>query len=58
LFGRSKHDSFVDILNKVNGKIEGWRSKTLSKAGRQVSSDQGGSFYYSVLCYELFLTFK
>jgi hypothetical protein len=36
LFGRSKHDSFVDILDKVNGKIEGWKSKTLSQAGKSV----------------------
>jgi hypothetical protein len=33
-FGRSKQSSFLDILHKVKGKIEGWRSKTLSQAGK------------------------
>jgi hypothetical protein len=36
LFGRSKHASFLDILEKVQGKIDGWRSKTLSQAGKTV----------------------
>jgi hypothetical protein len=36
LFGRSKHASFMDILDKVQGKIEGWRSKTLSQAGKSI----------------------
>jgi hypothetical protein len=36
LFGRSKYDSFVDVLDKVKVKIEGWRSKTLSQAGKPV----------------------
>jgi hypothetical protein len=36
MFGRSKHASFLDILDKVQGKIEGWRSKTLSQAGKTV----------------------
>jgi len=36
LFGISKHSSFLDILDKVQGKIEGWRSKTLSQAGKTV----------------------
>ncbi|XP_062165083.1 uncharacterized protein LOC133871673 [Alnus glutinosa] len=35
-FGRSKQSSFLDILQKVKGKIEGWRSKTLSQAGKLV----------------------
>jgi hypothetical protein len=28
--------AFKDILEKVSGKIEGWRAKTLSQAGRTV----------------------
>ncbi|XP_059432574.1 uncharacterized protein LOC132165893 [Corylus avellana] len=35
-FGRSKKAAFQDILDKVSGKIEGWRAKTLSQAGRSV----------------------
>jgi hypothetical protein len=34
LYGNSKKAVFSDILDKVNGKIEGWRSKTLSQAGK------------------------
>jgi hypothetical protein len=36
LFGRSKQSSFLDILQKVQGKIEDWRSKTLSQARKSV----------------------
>jgi hypothetical protein len=36
LIGRSKKSAFFDILDKVKGKIEGWRSKTLSQAGKSV----------------------
>jgi hypothetical protein len=32
VFGRSKNAFFIDILEKVQGKIDGWRSKTLSQA--------------------------
>jgi hypothetical protein len=28
--GKSKYAAFRDILEKVSGKIEGWRAKTLS----------------------------
>jgi hypothetical protein len=35
-FGKSKSVAFKDILKKVYGKIEGWRAKTLSQAGRIV----------------------
>jgi hypothetical protein len=35
-FGRSKQSSFMDILDKVHNKIEGWRSKTLSQAGKSI----------------------
>jgi len=35
-FGRSKQNSFMDILDKVHNKIEGWRAKTLSQAGKSV----------------------
>jgi hypothetical protein len=33
LFSKSKNAAFKDILDKVSGKIEGWRAKTLSQAG-------------------------
>jgi hypothetical protein len=36
LFSKSKSADFKDILDKVSGKIEGWRAKTLSQAGRTV----------------------
>jgi hypothetical protein len=36
LFGKSKTATFSDILDKVQAKIEGWRSKTLSQAGKTV----------------------
>jgi hypothetical protein len=36
LFGKSKVTAFSEILEKVQGKIEGWRSKTLSQAGKTV----------------------
>jgi hypothetical protein len=32
-FGKSKSATFKDILEKVLGKIEGWRAKTLSQVG-------------------------
>jgi hypothetical protein len=35
-FGKSKTSDFKDIVEKVSGKIEGWRAKTLSQAGRFV----------------------
>jgi ribonuclease HI len=34
--GKSKAGAFKDILDKVSGKIEGWRAKMLSQAGRTV----------------------
>ncbi|XP_062166910.1 uncharacterized protein LOC133873195 [Alnus glutinosa] len=36
LIGRSKKFAFSNILDKVKGKIEGWRSKTFSQAGKSV----------------------
>jgi hypothetical protein len=36
LFGKSKTATFSNILDKVQAKIEGWRSKTLSQAGKTV----------------------
>jgi exonuclease III len=36
LFGKSKVVAFSDILEKAQGKIAGWRSKTLSQAGKTV----------------------
>jgi hypothetical protein len=33
-FSKSKSAAFKDILEKVSGKIEGWRAKTLSQVGR------------------------
>jgi ribonuclease HI len=35
-FGKAKTSAFKNILEKVSGKIEGWRAKTLSQAGRSV----------------------
>jgi hypothetical protein len=35
-FGKSKSANFKDTLDKVSGKIEGWRAKTLSQVGRTV----------------------
>jgi hypothetical protein len=35
-FSKSKVGAFKDILEKVSGKIEGWRAKTLSQAGRTI----------------------
>jgi hypothetical protein len=39
-FGKSKFVAFKDILEKVSGKIEGWRTKTLSQAGLQFLSNR------------------
>jgi hypothetical protein len=36
LFGKKKTTAFKDLLSKVSGKIDGWRAKTLSQAGRSV----------------------
>ncbi|XP_059451183.1 uncharacterized protein LOC132181985 [Corylus avellana] len=36
LMGNSKRDAFNFILDKVLSKMEGWRAKTLSQAGRLV----------------------
>jgi hypothetical protein len=36
LFGKSKAAAFSDILDRVQGKIDGWRSKTLSQAGKTI----------------------
>jgi hypothetical protein len=36
LFGKSKTATFSDILEKFHGKIEGWRSKTLSQVGKSI----------------------
>lgn len=36
LFGKSKKAAFQDILDKVSGKIDSWRAKTLSQARRTV----------------------
>jgi hypothetical protein len=36
LFGKAKTSAFKDILGKVSRKIDGWRAKTLSQAGRSV----------------------
>jgi hypothetical protein len=34
LFGNSKHSTFLNIIDKVKNKMDGWRAKTLSQAGR------------------------
>jgi hypothetical protein len=36
LIGQSKYVAFFDILDKVQGKIEGWHSKSLSQAGKTI----------------------
>jgi hypothetical protein len=36
LLGHSKRAAFQSIIDKVQNKVEGWRSKTLSQAGRLV----------------------
>jgi hypothetical protein len=36
LFGKSKTITFSNILEKIQGKIEGWRSKTLSQTGKSI----------------------
>jgi hypothetical protein len=36
LIGKSKSAAFSDIQEKVQGKIEGWHSKTLSQASRTI----------------------
>jgi hypothetical protein len=36
LFGKSKAAAFSDILDRVQGKIDGWCSKTLSQAGKTI----------------------
>lgn len=36
LFGKFKKAAFNDILEKVQGKIEGWKAKTFSQAGRTI----------------------
>jgi hypothetical protein len=36
LFGNSKRSAFLNIIDKVKSKVEGWHGKTLSQAGRLV----------------------
>jgi hypothetical protein len=36
LFGNSKKSAFQNIIEKVKSKVEGWRAKSLSQAGRLV----------------------
>ena len=36
LFGNSKKLAFTDIIDEVKFKVDGWRAKTLSQAGRLV----------------------
>lgn len=36
IHGRLKNDSFVDLISKVQGRLAGWKTKTLSLAGRIV----------------------
>jgi hypothetical protein len=67
-FGGSKQSSFMDILDKVHYKIEGWRSKTLSQAGKpillkvvasSIPSYAMSSFIFpDILCHRLDTTFK
>jgi len=67
-FGRSKQSSFMDILDKVHNKIEGWRSKILSQAGKlvhlkvvasSIPSYAMSSFIFpDILCHRLDTAFK
>jgi len=67
-FGRSKQSSFMDILDKVHNKIEGWRSKTLSQAGKSVllkvvassipSYAMNSFIFQDILCHCLDTAFK
>jgi hypothetical protein len=36
LMGRSKGDAFQSIIDSIQSKLEGWRARTLSQAGRSV----------------------
>jgi hypothetical protein len=36
LFENSKKTAFLNIIDKVKSKVEGWHAKTLSQAGRLV----------------------
>ena len=36
LFGNSKKSTFIGIIDKVKSKVDDWRAKTLSQAGRLV----------------------
>ena len=36
LFGNSKKTTFLNVIDKVKSKVEGWRAKTLSQASRLV----------------------
>jgi hypothetical protein len=68
LFGRSKQSSFLDILQKVQGKIEGWRSKTLSQARKSVlikvvtssipSYAMSSFMFLDILCHRLDNAFR
>jgi hypothetical protein len=51
-FGKSKQSSFMDILEKMQSKIEGWRSKTLSQGRKSVF------MFLDILCHRLDTTFK
>jgi hypothetical protein len=66
LFDRSKMAAFSEILDKVQGKIEGWRSKTLSQAGKTILIKVVASTSYAMssfllpdgLCHKLDTAFK
>jgi hypothetical protein len=36
LFGNSKKAAFLDIIDRVKSKVDGWHAKSLSQAGRLV----------------------
>lgn len=67
-FDRSKQSSFIDILEKVQSKIEGWRFKTLSQTGKSVllkvvaSSSplyaMSSFMFPDILCHHLDTAFK
>jgi len=67
-FGKSKQSSFMDILEKMQSKIEGWRSKTLSQGRKSVllkvvassipSYAISSFMFLDILCHRLDTTFK
>jgi hypothetical protein len=68
IIGKSKNETFQSILARVLGKIDGWRAKTLSQAGRTIlikatassipSYTMSTFFFPNSLCTTLYKCFK